>query len=88
MLKLQLLRGFMLLAVSISLIASFRKMKKLTKDSSLIVAALKESSQLVSFVLFQNNLNVLKMLFWTHPTYPAPLPIENVWWNEFMVDCL
>ncbi|CAO2842201.1 unnamed protein product [Amaranthus hypochondriacus] len=33
--------------ISISLIASFRKMKKLTKDSSLIVDALKESSQLV-----------------------------------------
>lgn len=38
----------MLLAVSISLIASFRKMKRLTKDSSLIIDSLKESSQLVS----------------------------------------
>ncbi|XP_048490353.1 la-related protein 6A isoform X2 [Beta vulgaris subsp. vulgaris] len=33
--------------VSISLIASFRKMKRLTKDSSLIIDSLKESSQLV-----------------------------------------
>lgn len=38
----------LLLAVPISVIASFKKMKKLAPDRSLIVAALKESSLLVS----------------------------------------
>lgn len=38
-------------AVPISVIASFKKMKKLTRDHSLIVAAMKESSVLV-IILF------------------------------------
>lgn len=38
-------------AVPISTIATFHKMKKLTRDLALIVSALKESSFLVSFFL-------------------------------------
>lgn len=35
-------------AVPIGVVASFKRMKKLTRDTSLIVAALKESTFLVS----------------------------------------
>lgn len=42
------LKGIFYLPVPIGVIASFRKMKKLTRDMSLIVAALKESSLVVS----------------------------------------
>ena len=38
-------------AVPISTIATFHKMKKLTRDHALIVSALKESSFLVSFFI-------------------------------------
>lgn len=41
-------KGNPFVAVPIGVIASFRKMKKLTKDTSFIVAALKESALLVS----------------------------------------
>lgn len=43
------LNGIFYITVPIAVVASFRKMKKLTKDISWIVAALKESALLVSF---------------------------------------
>lgn len=39
------------LAVPVKVIASFRKVKKLTKETSIIAAALRESSLLVSPIL-------------------------------------
>lgn len=49
---------FLCYAVPISTIATFHKMKKLTRDLDLIVSALKESSFLVSlFVAFKNSMN-------------------------------
>lgn len=55
-----------LLAVPISVIASFRKMKKLIRNNSLIATALKDSSLLVIFLfsslveyLCQWDLNIL-----------------------------
>lgn len=42
----------LLLAVPVGVIASFRKLKKLTQDRSLIVAALRESSVLVSHIYY------------------------------------
>lgn len=46
-------------AVPIPVIASFRKMKKLTRDYVVIVAALKESSLLVIFFISHSNALVL-----------------------------
>lgn len=52
--------GFFFCAVPITIIASFRKMKKLTRDLSFIVAALKESSFLVC------SLIGCSLLWWYH----------------------
>lgn len=46
------IHGKCFLAVPITVIASFRKMKKLTQDSTFIVAALRESSILVRSFIF------------------------------------
>jgi len=46
------IHGKFFLAVPITVIASFRKMKKLTQDSTFIVAALRESSILVRSFIF------------------------------------
>lgn len=49
-------------AVPIGVVASFRKMKKLTKDTSWIVAALKESTFLVSGYILLRKILFLRVL--------------------------